>query len=94
MKVTLTPEWERFVAERVRSGADQTPEDVVRRALHLLREHDLTVEANAGPLRDAVASGIAQLDRGEYREFDRQGLQNLAAEIRSNGRRRLAGGSG
>ena len=40
MNVSLTPELERFVQEKVRSGRYTSASEVVREALRLLEEHE------------------------------------------------------
>jgi putative addiction module CopG family antidote len=46
MNVSLTPELERLVNEKVESGLYQTASEVVREALRLLKERDQTRESN------------------------------------------------
>lgn len=41
LNVSLTPELERFIAERVASGRYQTASEVVRAALRLLEQSEL-----------------------------------------------------
>ena len=61
MNVSLTPELERLVNEKVESGLYQTASEVVREALRLLKERDLAREQ----LRVDVHSGFSQLMRDE-----------------------------
>lgn len=41
-------------------------------------------------LRRMIQVGIDQLERGEYTEHDQRSLKNLAKQIKTRGRRRLA----
>jgi antitoxin ParD1/3/4 len=66
MNVSLTPELERLVNEKVESGLDQTASEVVREALRLLKQRD---QARA-QLRADVQAGLDQLARGEGRAYD------------------------
>jgi antitoxin ParD1/3/4 len=85
MNVSLTPELERMVNDRVRSGMYQTASEVVREALRILKERD-----GQGALRREVQEGFAQIDRGEYEEFDENTIKDLVADIASRGKKRLA----
>ena len=82
MNVSLTPELERLVNEKVESGLYQTASEVVREALRLLKDRDQAREQ----LRLDVQAGFDQLARGEGRTHDKtKGLQ-LAEQIKSRGR--------
>jgi len=82
MNVSLTPELERLVNEKVESGLYQTASEVVREALRLLKEHDHAREQ----LRADVQAGFDQLARGEGRRYDRTSGGQLAERIKSRGR--------
>ena len=82
MNVSLTPELERLVNEKVESGLYQTASEVVREALRLLKERDLAREH----LRTDVQAGFDQLVRGEGRTYDKASGRQLAERIKSRGR--------
>jgi antitoxin ParD1/3/4 len=82
MNVSLTPELERVVNEKVESGMYQTASEVVREALRLLKERD---EARAH-LRADVQAGFDLLARGEGRSFDKATGRQLSERIKSKGR--------
>lgn len=82
MNVSLTPELERLVNEKVESGLYQTASEVVREALRLLKERD---HARA-QLRADVQAGFDQLAGGEGRAYDRISGRQLAERIKSRGR--------
>ena len=83
MNVSLTPELERLVNEKVESGLYQTASEVVREALRLLKERD---QAREQQLRADVQAGFDQLSRGEGRAYDRTSGRQLAERIKSRGR--------
>ena len=60
MTVTLTPEQEALVREKMESGRFGDPTEVIDEALRLLDEQERLER-----LRSLMAEGIAQLDRGE-----------------------------
>ena len=82
MNVSLTPELERLVNEKVESGLYQTASEVVREALRLLKERDHAREQ----LRADVRVGFDQLSRGEGRAYDKISGRKLAEQIKSRGR--------
>ena len=82
MNVSLTPELERLVNEKVESGLYQTASEVVREALRLLRERDQAREQ----LRADVQAGFDQLGRGEGQAYDKASGRQLAERIKSRGR--------
>jgi len=61
MNVVLTPESEKVVNEKLRSGEYQTPSEVVEEALQRLTQHDDQdyQEAVAG-----IQRGLAEADQG------------------------------
>lgn len=86
MNVSLTPELERLVNDKVESGLYQTASEVVREALRLLKERD---QARAH-LRADVQAGFDQFARGEGRAYDKASGRPLAERIKSRGRAALA----
>ena len=82
MNVSLTPELERLVNEKVESGLYQTASEVVREALRLLKERDQAREQ----LRADVQAGFDQLARGEGRAYHKTAGRQLAERIKSRGR--------
>src|ERR1035437_2774457 len=91
MNISLTPELEKFIQNKVDSKMYQTASEVVREALRLLADHDQTRQAKLEALRRDIQVGLDQLDRGEYIEIksgaDRQALLE---RIKRKGRERLA----
>jgi antitoxin ParD1/3/4 len=85
MNVSLTPELEKLVAERVASGHYASASEVVREALRLLHERD-----RLNQLRHDIRLGVEQLDQGRSREFD----DHVVDRIKSEGRKRLGASRG
>ena len=82
MNVSLTPELEKMVGEKVRSGLYNSASEVVREALRLLREQDELRAARLEELRREVALGVAQLERGEGQGF--ASAQELVDEVKAS----------
>jgi antitoxin ParD1/3/4 len=75
MRVSLTPELEKLVEEKVTSGLYSTAIEVVREGLRLLEERDRFYALRLEALRREVRQGLDQLDRGEGRPLDVAGLK-------------------
>ena len=65
MTIHLKPEQEDRIAEAVRSGAYQSPDDVIERALEALHERDEWLTANRQVVDAKIHRGMEELDRGE-----------------------------
>ena len=65
MILQLSPEQETRVAEALRSGHYDSPDQVIDRALDVLHEQDEWLTANCGAIDAKILRGIAELDRGE-----------------------------
>lgn len=70
MNVSLTPELEQFVNQRVKSGKYQTASEVIRDGLRLLLEREELHQQKLDELRRAIAIGIDQADRGKVAPFN------------------------
>ena len=80
MNVSLTPELEQFVHTKVKSGRYLSASEVVREALRLLEERDRLREIRIATLRQEIAIGIEQSDRGDV--FDgEEVIQELLGEL-------------
>jgi antitoxin ParD1/3/4 len=65
MTITLRPEQERTIAHAIRSGAYQSPEEVIARALEVLRSEDEWLAQNKEAIDEKIERGLAQIERGE-----------------------------
>ena len=86
MNISLTPELEQLVNDKVKTGMYQTASEVIREGLRLLRERDQRVEA----LRRDVRAGFEAVERGEFTEDNKNNIKKLADRVRVRGRKRLA----
>jgi Arc/MetJ-type ribon-helix-helix transcriptional regulator len=65
MTIQLKPEQEHRIAEALRSGAYQSPDDVIERALEALHERDEWLLANPQAVGAKIRRGLEPLARGE-----------------------------
>lgn len=84
MNVSLTPELERLVSEKVETGMYQTASEVVREGLRLLKDRD------DRELRADVRAGFDSADAGNYTDYTATSIRALASRAKATGRQRLA----
>ena len=65
MTVTLTAEQEQFIAEQLKGGHYRSASDVIAQSLGMLRAQEEFIRSNAAELREKIAVGIGQANRGE-----------------------------
>jgi antitoxin ParD1/3/4 len=65
MNVSLTPELERRVEERLKSGLYTSASELVREALRLFFQYEAERSRQIGLLDQRIREGLEQLDRGE-----------------------------
>ena len=70
MNVNLTPELEKLIQDKVKSGLYNNQSEVVREALRLLAEQDQLRQAHLAKIREALAEGLQQADRGDLLDGD------------------------
>ena len=66
MNVSLTPELEKFVADKVASGRYTSASEVVREALRLLENHEKTRAEQLAEFNRELQARIGALDHGEF----------------------------
>jgi antitoxin ParD1/3/4 len=86
MNVSLTPELEKLISDKVTSGMYQTASEVVREGLRLLNERDQKVEA----LRREVRAGFEAVERGEFSVYGEDNIKELADRVKARGRQTLS----
>lgn len=90
MTVSLTPELEQLVAERVASGQYPSASEVIDAALRLLQERDQQQQVREQELRREIQLGLDDLEAGRAVTFNDNTLPELVHTIQSDGRKRRA----
>ena len=85
MNVSLTPELEKIVQAKVRSGRYTSASEVVREALRLLEQHDNLRAVHLKELRSRIDHGLAAMDRGEGIEGEKF-MQQMLDELAQKGK--------
>jgi antitoxin ParD1/3/4 len=83
MNVSLTPELEEMVSQKVESGLYSSASEVIREGLRLLKEQDDLRQMRQEEVRREVLKGYEQSQRGESQPLDIEG-------VKTEGRKRLA----
>ena len=66
MNVSLTPELEKYVADKIASGRYTSASEVVREALRLLEREEKSREEQLDEFNRELRARLDSLDRGEY----------------------------
>lgn len=86
VNVSLTPELEEMVHERVRSGRYTSASEVVREALRLLTDRDELRELRLQEVRAKVAEGLDAIEAGDVHPGDEIFDQIIGRSRRSRSR--------
>lgn len=78
MNISLTPQLEGLIKQKVASGLYTSASEVVREALRLLDEYEDTRARRFSALRKSIQEGI---ESGEISPFD---MQEIKAKARKN----------
>ena len=87
MNVSLTPELEKLVNEKVASGLYSSASEVVRDGLRLLSERDEIKQSRLRELRRDLSAGARQIKQGNYKEYSSGG--ELVDDIQKRGHKRI-----
>ena len=66
MTVTLRPEHEKVIAQAIESGAYQNPDDVIGRALEVLRDEEEWLHEQKTEVGEKIERAFGQFERGEF----------------------------
>ncbi len=86
MTVTLTPELEKLVREKIERGEYDSAESLVGHAVQRLFEED-TVEKE---IRRRIEAAEAEIDNGQFVEYDSATIHELARDVHERGMKKLA----
>ena len=85
LSIILTPDLEKYVEEKVKTGQYSSVTHVVSGALEVLRDQERLTQEDVEELRRDIAAGIAQLDGGACAPWDAKALKaRLQQELAKN----------
>lgn len=82
LSVQLSPEQEEYVASKVASGRYSSVAEVVRESLRFLELHEALLEVSTAELKERIAVGVEQADRGDLRDGE-EVFRELEARLAS-----------
>jgi antitoxin ParD1/3/4 len=86
MNISLTPDLEGFIEDKVKSGRYTTASEVVQEALRLLEERERMKAQQLEELERRLAKATEQLDRGEGIPIEdvREELRQLSSQRKTS----------
>ena len=81
MNVSLTPQLESFVKQKVSTGLYSSVSEVIREALRLLEEKEALKSMKLQALRADIQAGMDSLDKGEGKSLDIDAIKARGREI-------------
>jgi putative addiction module CopG family antidote len=91
MNVSLSPELEQLVQSKVALGEYDSADTFIGEAVQRMIDEESKDDADHGEVCARIEAAEAEIDRGEYIEFDETTLRELANDIRERGLKQLAG---
>ncbi|MBI1987285.1 MAG: type II toxin-antitoxin system ParD family antitoxin [Nitrospinae bacterium] len=80
MNISLPPELEKLVNEKVSSGMYHSASEVIQEALRLLKEQDALREFRMQEVRKEIAKGMEQSEQGQTVPFDVEDMKRRVRE--------------
>jgi Arc/MetJ-type ribon-helix-helix transcriptional regulator len=91
MAIVLSPDVERQIEEAVKSGRYASADDFIRRSVERDREEQawLAELMSREDIQRQVEEGVRALDRGDFTDYDEEGLKAFFEQIKREGRQEL-----
>jgi antitoxin ParD1/3/4 len=80
MNVSLTPQLEDYIKQKLNGGMYTSVSEVVREALRLLEQRDAVQALKMQALREDIGQGLASLDNGDGVPLD---IEQIRREARA-----------
>jgi antitoxin ParD1/3/4 len=90
MTITLTPELEKLVQEKVDRGEYDSADAFVGEAVQRLIEEEKEEDAHGDEMRARIQAAEAEIDKGEYVEYDENRIDELAKDVHERGVKKLS----
>lgn len=89
MEIQLSPPLEDYVRDKLDRGDYPNADELFQDALGLLAERDRLRADTLRDLREQLAIGVEQLDRGQFTTYDETTLPLLIEKVIARGREQL-----
>ena len=90
MTITLTPELEKLVREKIAGGEYDSADALVGEAVHRLVDEEKEEDTHRDEILARIQAAEAEIDRGNYREYDEETIHELAKDVHERGLKKLA----
>ena len=90
MTITLTPELEKLVKEKIAGGEYDSADAFVSEAVQRLVDEEKEEDAHRDEILVRIQAAEAEIDRGDYREYDEETIHELAQDVHERGLKKLA----
>lgn len=87
MNVSLTPELETLINQKVATGMYHSASEVIREALRLLNEHDALRKIQHEALRREIAVGMEDIKQGNVAPLDINSIKAKGRKLLSRRRK-------
>jgi antitoxin ParD1/3/4 len=84
MNISLTPQLEQMVNQKIKSGMYTSVSEVIREALRLLNEHDRVREIQIREMKEKVMAGVDQIRKGKTSQFDADEIIALGRKLKKS----------
>ena len=84
MNVSLTPNLEKWIQEKVSTGMYSSSSEVVREALRMLAQYEKSQQEKLDSLKTDILLGVSQVDMGNVVVFDETELSTIKSEARAS----------
>ncbi|HYL77624.1 MAG TPA: hypothetical protein VEU96_25645 [Bryobacteraceae bacterium] len=92
MTITLTPELEKLVREKVARGEYDSADAFIGEAVQRFVDAEMDEDAHQAEILSRVEAAEAEIDRGDYLEYDEETIHQLARDVHERGLKKLAAG--
>ncbi len=84
MNISLTPELDNWIAQKVKSGMYKSSSELIREGLRLLQFRDEQRLRMVEDLRTELMTGVTQLDTGKSVKFDHKLVKKVKQDARKS----------
>ena len=88
--ITLTSKLEKLIQKKIARGEYESADALVGEAVLRLIEEEKEEDRHRDEIRGRIEAAEAEIDRGEYVEYDESTIHKLASDIHERGLKRLA----
>ncbi len=90
MHISLTPELENIIKEKVKTGLYNNASEVVREALRFMKTNEeLVYQIKLDSFRMKLTEGERDFDTGRYKELEQKDIESFFQELKNRAQDRI-----